>query len=480
MGKISRFGLMELSRQRLRPALNEGSHITCPRCNGTGVIRDVDSSALHILRILQEEAMKEGTAALHVQVPVEVATFLLNEKRTDIAKLEFRLKVTVVLIPNKHLETPNYSIERLKHDDPRLEDSRASYAMADEPTTETPYQQKKEEVAAKPRQEAVVKGITPTQPAPVSARPVEKAPQNKGLLSTIMGWFSGTEKKEAVAAPKGRESGERGERGGRGRGRGERQGRGPREDRGPREGSRDGSREGRDQRGRSDDRKDERNKDRPRREESRAEQGGDREPRKDRNERRPRQERGDRGAERAAEAPVQDAALIAAESNSTAESADQDRNGGGRRRRRRGRGGRRDESAEAAQGELLESTSESVASPPIESAPVAFAPASTARASEPVVMPVAAPAPVVTPIVVAVAEPVATPVMAPAVPAVSEENLKKSLDDVGLQWVQTDPNKSVAEAVAEPPPKLGRSPRKNTETAPQEPLVMVETRQNNP
>ena len=78
MGKISRFGLMELSRQRLRPALNEGSHITCPRCNGTGVIRDIDSSALHILRILQEEAMKDNTASVHVQVPVEVASFLLN------------------------------------------------------------------------------------------------------------------------------------------------------------------------------------------------------------------------------------------------------------------------------------------------------------------------------------------------------------------------------------------------------------------
>jgi len=175
MGKISRFGLMELSRQRLRPALNEGSHITCPRCNGTGVIRDVDSSALHILRILQEEAMKEGTAALHVQVPVEVATFLLNEKRTDIAKLEFRLKVTVVLIPNKHLETPNYSIERLKHDDPRLEDTRASYAMADEPAVETSYQQQKTEaIAAKPRQEAVVKGITPSRPAPVASRPASE------------------------------------------------------------------------------------------------------------------------------------------------------------------------------------------------------------------------------------------------------------------------------------------------------------------
>ena len=125
-GKISRFGLMELSRQRLRPALNEGTHITCPRCNGTGVIRDIESSALHVLRVLQEEAMKENTAAVHVQVPVEVATYLLNEKRTEIATLEARLKVEIVLIPNKSIETPLYSLERLKHDDERLLSYRAS------------------------------------------------------------------------------------------------------------------------------------------------------------------------------------------------------------------------------------------------------------------------------------------------------------------------------------------------------------------
>src|SRR2546423_1019983 len=93
MGKISRFGLMELSRQRLRPSLGEGSNITCPRCNGTGHIRGTESTALHILRIIQEEAMKENSAAVHAQVPVDVATFLLNEKRADIHSIEARLKV---------------------------------------------------------------------------------------------------------------------------------------------------------------------------------------------------------------------------------------------------------------------------------------------------------------------------------------------------------------------------------------------------
>ena len=98
MAKISRFGLMELSRQRLRPALSEGHHITCPRCNGLGVIRDTESSALQVLRIIQEEATKDGTGAIHAQVPVDVATYLLNEKRTEIAKIEQRNRIPVILM----------------------------------------------------------------------------------------------------------------------------------------------------------------------------------------------------------------------------------------------------------------------------------------------------------------------------------------------------------------------------------------------
>ena len=176
-GKISRFGLMELSRQRLRPALNEGTHITCPRCNGTGVIRDVESSALHMLRVIQEEAMKENTASVHAQVPVEVATYLLNEKRAEIAKLEARVKVEIVLIPNKYLETPHYTLDRLRHDDERLATYRSSYSLASGPSDEGAYLDKKFE-AIKPRQEAVVKGITPAVPAPVVAtpEPVSAAP----------------------------------------------------------------------------------------------------------------------------------------------------------------------------------------------------------------------------------------------------------------------------------------------------------------
>jgi len=197
MGKISRFGLMELSRQRLRPALSEGSHVTCPRCNGVGQVRDTESSALHILRILQEEAMKESTAAVHAQVPVDVATYLLNEKRADIAKLEARLRVSIVLIPNKFLETPHYSIERLRHDDERLDLPKASYDRVIAPPAEEPYAPIAQAESRNRRQTAVVKGIVPETPAPVVAAESIAAPGYGQLVATpeksfwarIRSWF---------------------------------------------------------------------------------------------------------------------------------------------------------------------------------------------------------------------------------------------------------------------------------------------------
>src|SRR5436190_201810 len=158
-GKISRFGLLELSRQRLQPSLGESSHITCPRCSGTGHIRGIESTALHVLRILQEEAMKENTGAVHVQVPVDVATFLLNEKRSEIQKLETRLKVNILLIPNIHLETPHYSVNRLRHDElNEMDHVPASFEMVKEPDVPTEAEAIAE-AAAKPRQEAAVKSI---------------------------------------------------------------------------------------------------------------------------------------------------------------------------------------------------------------------------------------------------------------------------------------------------------------------------------
>ncbi|MFM8468275.1 MAG: Rne/Rng family ribonuclease [Oxalobacteraceae bacterium] len=231
MGKISRFGLMELSRQRLRPSLSEGSHVTCPRCNGTGHIRDTDSSALQVLRIIQEEAMKENSAAIHVQVPVDVAAFLLNEKRGEILKIETRHRVSVVLIPNKHLETPHYKLERIKHDDPRLDDLQASYTMAEDVDTDVGYSKRKEE-ERKPRQEAVVKSITPDQPAPVvERRPAESRTATEqaaeGFLSRLLGLFRKKPAAEVPATrtapkPKERDRNDRGgrrTRGGRNRGR---------------------------------------------------------------------------------------------------------------------------------------------------------------------------------------------------------------------------------------------------------------------
>ncbi|MBC2768686.1 Rne/Rng family ribonuclease [Pusillimonas minor] len=240
MGKISRFGLMELSRQRLRPALNEGSHVTCPRCNGTGVIRDAESSALHVLRLLQEEAMKENTAALHAQVPVEVATFLLNEKRNDITKIESRLKVNLVLIPNKNLETPHHHIERLRHDDPRLESSASSLDLVQTPETDVTWQPSKA-AEAKARPEAIVKSITHAQPAPVIAAPepvaapaaAQGAASATGLFKRFMNWLTGasatTEASTAPAATEekpsaNRNGGQRGNRGNQDRNRNRRRG----------------------------------------------------------------------------------------------------------------------------------------------------------------------------------------------------------------------------------------------------------------
>ena len=202
LGKISRFGLMELSRQRLRPALAESAYIPCPRCHGIGHIRGTESSALHILRILQEEAMKENTAQIVAQVPVDVATFLLNEKRNEVLSIETRFKVNVLLVPNRHLETPNYTVQRLRHDDLNQgEPMPASFNLVERPAEPDVIQQLKEE-AKEPRQEAVVKGITPAQPAPLPVEPAPLAraapPATDGWLEKVLGWFRS---KPAIPAP---------------------------------------------------------------------------------------------------------------------------------------------------------------------------------------------------------------------------------------------------------------------------------------
>ncbi len=201
IGKISRFGLLELSRQRLQPSLGETSYITCPRCGGTGHIRSTESFALHLLRMLQEEAIKENTAAVHVQAPVDVCTYLLNEKRTDILNIEARHKVEIVLIPNIHYETPRYSLVRMRHDQlnqavPLL----PSYQMVEKPAE--PEVEAKAGAAAKPeRAQPVVQGITPAQPAPAPAPKPEAPPvAEKGwLFGRIVSWLRGLHAHEAPA-----------------------------------------------------------------------------------------------------------------------------------------------------------------------------------------------------------------------------------------------------------------------------------------
>ena len=218
--KISRFGLMELSRQRLRPSLSEGSHITCPRCNGVGVIRDTESCAIQVLRILQEEAMKEGTGSVRAQVPVDVATFLLNEKRNDITKLEARHRVPIVLVPNTSLETPHYHIERIRQDDERLEVQEPSFKLAEtiETVADDPYAQKsQEEKPLRPKQVPVIKNEIERDPAPVQTAESKKAEQKanagrvkqlqpvepkKSLFKRIIGFFLGTSDDKAEQSEK--------------------------------------------------------------------------------------------------------------------------------------------------------------------------------------------------------------------------------------------------------------------------------------
>lgn len=217
-GTISKFGLMEMSRQRLKPALSEGSSIPCPRCGGSGHIRDTESSALQILRIIQEESMKDNTAAVHCQVPVEVASFLLNEKRTEISKIELKQRVNVLMVPNKTLETPNYRLERLKHDDPRLDVVEPSYKLAEDFEDPTAVTRRSQEPTNK--QTPLIRGVLPDAPAPQAAPRPEAAsrpargparpgpapapapePQERGFFAWLKRLFGFGRRLAPVAAP---------------------------------------------------------------------------------------------------------------------------------------------------------------------------------------------------------------------------------------------------------------------------------------
>jgi ribonuclease E len=212
-GTISKFGLMEMSRQRLRPALSEGASIPCPRCGGSGHVRDTESSALQILRIIQEESLKDNTASVLCQVPVEVASFLLNEKRTEIAKIELKQRINVLMVPNKSLETPNYKLERLKHDDPRLDNITASYKMAEEVEDATAVTRRSQEPTN--RQTPVIKGVLPDAPAPIAppkpepvaqtplatTQPKSVSPAPVAVEKGFFGWIKNLFAPAQVAAP---------------------------------------------------------------------------------------------------------------------------------------------------------------------------------------------------------------------------------------------------------------------------------------
>ena len=186
VGRISRFGLLEMSRQRLRPSLGEASELVCPRCNGHGTVRGVESLALSVLRIIEEEAMKENTGRIVAQLPVDVATFLLNEKRQGIHDIEKRQSISVILVPNTHLETPNYKLERVRASDMPADkaDDNLSYKMATERPDETPNFARSEQPKS---EQPAVKTIEQTNPAPQRAPIPEpkKEPHESGFLKKI-------------------------------------------------------------------------------------------------------------------------------------------------------------------------------------------------------------------------------------------------------------------------------------------------------
>ena len=172
IGRLSRFGLLEMSRQRLRPSLGESSHLVCPRCNGIGSIRSVESLALSILRLIGEDARKERTSRIIVQVPVDVATYLMNEKRDWLRDTEDKTRVNIVLVPNPHIQTPEYSFRRIRDDEMALpEHNQVSYQMPAAPVVAEPTLERDKPAAEAP----AVATFMPATTAPIVVAP-ERTP----------------------------------------------------------------------------------------------------------------------------------------------------------------------------------------------------------------------------------------------------------------------------------------------------------------
>jgi ribonuclease E len=362
IGRLSRFGLLEMSRQRLRPSLGESSHISCPRCNGIGNIRSVESMALSILRLAGEDARKERTARLILHVPVSVGTYLMNEKRAALRSIEEKCLVDVIIVPDPNMETPEYTIRRVRSDEMGLaENAQTSYRMPAAPDAPdvTALQPKRPAAPA-----AAVATIMPADPAPSAPPPaavvvVEEKPVVTG---GIIGWFKRVLVGDGTAATETQEVRKPAARGDRKpreeRGRGGRSGGGSSSssgdrDRGPR---RAGGRSGppgegggdrpRGDRDRNRGRDGERRPDRP----ARTEADGPRPEQRPRREPKQHPRPPEAQAPRAESAPVMapDAGGNGPESGTPrAEGEKRSRRGG---RRRRGRGGSRGEGAGAAAG----------------------------------------------------------------------------------------------------------------------------------
>ncbi|HBO0943669.1 TPA: ribonuclease E [Pseudomonas aeruginosa] len=331
VGRISRFGLLEMSRQRLRPSLGETSGIVCPRCNGQGIIRDVESLSLAILRLIEEEALKDRTAEVRARVPFQVAAFLLNEKRNAITKIELRTRARIFILPDDHLETPHFEVQRLRDDSPELVAGQTSYEMA---TVEHEEAQPVSSTRTLVRQEAAVKTVAPQQPAPQHteapvepAKPMPEPSLFQGLVKSLVGLFAGKDQPAAKPAETSKPAAERQTR---------------------QDERRNGRQQNRRRDGRDGNRRDEERKPR----EERAE----RQPREERAERPAREERQPReGREERAERPAReerqpredrqarDAAALEAEALPNDESLEQDEQDDtdGERPRRRSRGQRR-------------------------------------------------------------------------------------------------------------------------------------------
>ena len=202
VGRISRFGLMEMSRQRLRPSLGETSGVVCPRCDGQGTIRDVQSLALSIMRLIEEEAMKDRTAQIRAILPVSVATFLLNEKRKTLSDIETRQGVDLLIVPNPHMETPHYEVSRLRDDQLEGNGEESSFEINLEAAD-------KEEETAAPKQperaQAAVRSVVPTTPAPAAPQaksvPAEESFFSK-LIKGISKLFAGDDSEKSTSEKK--------------------------------------------------------------------------------------------------------------------------------------------------------------------------------------------------------------------------------------------------------------------------------------